>query len=160
MRKNIVHLSEIDQLHTETSHKQTVLVGGCFDLLHYGHLLFLQNAKKLGDILIIALESDEFIRNRKKRKPVHTQQQRAEILTALQVVDYVILLPYLKSDKEYFDLVSRVKPHIIAITENDPYKTHKQKQADQIGAKLEVVIPLLEQFSSSSIINYANILGD
>ena len=70
--------------------KKRVLVGGCFDILHFGHATFLQKAREAGDVLIILLESDEFIVQIKKKKPVHIQQQRAEILSALGYVDYVV----------------------------------------------------------------------
>ncbi len=56
-----------------------VLVGGCFDVLHYGHLEFLHEAKKQGKYLIVALEPDETIIKYKKRKPIHNQLQRAKI---------------------------------------------------------------------------------
>src|SRR6266403_2209747 len=54
--------------------KKIVLVGGCFDIIHFGHIQFLQKAKEAGDYLIVALEPDERIINYKKRTPIHTQQ--------------------------------------------------------------------------------------
>jgi len=92
-----------------------VLVGGCFDLIHLGHVRFLKAAKNQGDILIVALESDEFIRKRKKREPFHNQLERAEILSSLKMVDLVILLPFFNSYNDYLKLVKVVKPDIIAI---------------------------------------------
>ena len=71
--------------------KKTVLVGGCFDILHYGHLRFLSQAKEKGEMLIVALESDTFIRKIKNKKPIHTQEQRAEILAHLNLVDMIIV---------------------------------------------------------------------
>ena len=65
------------------------LVGGCFDLLHFGHLSFLKAAKELADILIICLEPDTTIQRMKKAAPIHTQKQRAEILAELICVDYI-----------------------------------------------------------------------
>ena len=63
-----------------------VLVGGCFDILHLGHVVFLEKAKKEGDVLVVLLESDEKVRFLKgKGRPVHTQSERAEILSALKV---------------------------------------------------------------------------
>lgn len=72
MKTQIWKYSEADNIAKELTGKKIVLVGGCFDLLHYGHFTFLKNAKKEGDVLVVALESDEFILNQKKRKPVHT----------------------------------------------------------------------------------------
>ena len=54
-----------------------VLVGGCFDILHFGHLMFLKNAKEEGKVLVVLLESDEFIKKFKHREPVHKQNERA-----------------------------------------------------------------------------------
>jgi FAD synthetase len=117
--------------------KKKVLVGGCFDILHYGHVCFLKEAKKHGDYLIVALESDE---NTKKLKgpgrPIHNQKQRKEILEALSFVDEVIELPEMKNDKDYKDLVMKVAPDVIAITEGDLMKTKKAEHATYVGAKL------------------------
>ncbi len=71
-----------------------VLVGGCFDLLHFGHIKFLEEAKKSGDYLVVALESDENVRRTKgETRPIHTQEQRKAMLESLTCVDEVIMLP-------------------------------------------------------------------
>lgn len=140
--------------------KKIILVGGCYDILHYGHYAFLKAAAEEGDILIIALESDEFIKKRKKRNPVHTQQQRAEILSGLSFVDYVIKLPFLQADTDYMQLVDMIKPTIIAITDGDRQLENKKRQSEEVGAQLKIVIPVVESFSSSSIIEYANLFRD
>ncbi len=132
--------------------KKIVLVGGCFDLFHFGHLQFLKKAKKLGNYLIVALESDDFIRAKKGREPVHSQKQRAAILKGLRFVDKVICLPYLKTYEDYLALVKKIKPAVIAVTKNDPQLKNKQKQALLVGAKVKVVTPLLSGFSSSHIL--------
>ncbi len=132
--------------------KKIVLVGGCFDLLHYGHYIFLKKAKKQGDYLIVAVESDQSIIKHKKRKPIHSQKQRAEILTELKCVDQVILLPYLSSDSEYKSFVKKIHPDIIAVTQGDPQIENKRKQAAQVGGRLEIVTPVLGDFSTQKII--------
>lgn len=112
-------------------------MGGCFDILHYGHVHFLKEAKKKGDYLIVALESDE---NTKKLKglsrPIHSQKQRREILESLNFVNEVVSLPFMKSDTDYKKLVSKIKPDIITITQGDVMKNKKKEYADLIGAKL------------------------
>lgn len=132
--------------------KKTVLVGGCFDLLHYGHFQFLKKAKQAGDYLIIALESDEFIKKNKRKVQIHTQKQRAEILSSLDFVDLIILLPYFSSDKEYFEMVKKISPDVIAVTDGDPQIENKKKQIESIGGQLKVVSPLLKKFSTRKII--------
>lgn len=132
--------------------KKTILVGGCFDIIHFGHIQFLEKAKQTGDYLIIALEPDERIINNKQRTPIHTQEQRAYNLLALRFVDSVIMLPTLNGFDDYLALVQNIKPHIIAITHNDPQLLNKQKQADTINAQLVIVTDIIENFSSSTII--------
>ncbi len=128
-----------------------VLVGGCFDLLHYGHIVFLQKAKQEGEHLVVALESDENVRHMKgAARPIHTQQQRKEMLEALSIVDEVIALPPMRNDAEYTKLVEKVGPQVIAITQGDPIETKKRKQAESVGAIL-VVIPKIHTPSTSQL---------
>ncbi len=160
MKMNIWKYSEIDSKKNELEGKKVVLVGGCFDLLHYGHFTFLQQAKKQGEVLVVALEPDEFIQKKKNRKPIHSQQQRAEILASLQMVDYIVLLPLLKSDQEYADLVTKINPAIIAVTEGDPNISHKQKHSKKVNAQVVVVSSLVPEFSTTQIMNYENIFSN
>ena len=133
-----------------------VLVGGCFDFIHFGHISFLKQAKASGDYLIVALESDENVRLAKgDARPIHTQEQRKQMLEALEFVDQVIALPPMKSDKEYFNLVTDVNPAVIAVTDGDPIKNKKELQAQKIGAQL-VVIPKIHTPSTSQL---AKLLG-
>lgn len=140
--------------------EKKVLVGGCFDIFHFGHLTFLEKAKKQGDLLIVALESDEFINKIKKRIPVHNQLQRARILAGMQIVNYVLCLPFFRSNKDYFNLVNILKPKIIAVTENDRNFKIKQTQAKLIKAKVKVVTPNIVPFASSKIHSYESFFRD
>lgn len=143
----------IFERHTLTSMdtKHIILVGGCFDFIHFGHISFLKQAKKLGDHLVVALESDENVRYTKgTNRPIHTQIQRKEMLEALSFVDEVISLPSMKTDGEYFDLVKKVHPHIIATTEGDPIIGKKRHHAEAIGATL-VIIPKIHTPSTSQL---------
>lgn len=135
--------------------KKIVLVGGCFDIIHFGHIQFLEKARQAVDYLIVALEPDERIINYKNRMPTHTQAERTHNLLALRHVDHVIMLPLLNGFHDYLELVQTIKPHIIAITDNDPQLNNKQKQADAIGAQLIIVTDIIGNFSSSAI--YKNI---
>lgn len=131
--------------------KKIVLVGGCFDLLHFGHIHFLKNAKKLGDVLVVALESDENIKRIKGvGRPFHNQNQRREILESLRFVDKVILLKDKMDDKEYKLLVNKVRPSIIAVTKGDPILKKKEAQAEKIGAKV-IEIAKIKTPSTSKI---------
>ena len=129
-----------------------VLVGGVFDVLHYGHIDFIKKAKAQGDYLIVALEPDIKVVKYKKRQPIHTQQQRAENLLALRAVDEVLLLPELHGFDDYNALVQSVRPAVIAVTRGDPQMQNKQKQANSVGAEVVVVVDRVDGFSSSEII--------
>jgi len=132
--------------------KKIVLVGGCFDLLHFGHISFLKQAKALGDWLVIALESDKNVRRMKgDARPIHTQAQRKEMLEALTFVNTVINLPPMTGDEEYFSFIQKIHPAIIAITEGDPITEKKNVQAKKIGAKL-VIIPKIHTPSTSQLV--------
>jgi cytidyltransferase-like protein len=154
MKKRAWKYSEKEKLSKSLSGKKIVLVGGCFDLIHYGHLTFLKNAKDQGDVLVVALESDEFIVKSKKRSPIHTQMQRAELLLSHHVVDHILLLPYLKNHVQYRELVETVRPQIIAVTEGDPHLQNKKEFASRINAEVVAVSSLIPRLSTTRILSY------
>ncbi|MGI8419263.1 MAG: adenylyltransferase/cytidyltransferase family protein [Candidatus Levyibacteriota bacterium] len=138
--------------------KQIVLAGGCFDILHIGHLTFLESAKRQGDTLIILLESDETIKKSKgDKRPINLQSDRAKLLAAFSAVDYVILLNPQMSNISYDDLVIALKPAIIATTQGDSNRHHKERQAKQIGSQ---VIDVTTQISDTSTTKLVNLLNE
>lgn len=153
MRKKALIIEYKDLLHQTHlfENKKTVLVGGCFDLVHFGHLKFLEKAKEQGSFLIVALESDEFIKKNKRKLPVHQQSERAEILSNLNMVDLVVLLPLFKTNNDYFELVKNIAPSIIAVSEGDRQLENKKKQAKEINAEVKEVITNLKNFSTRNI---------
>lgn len=155
----IIKWEDIENYKKLWQDKKSVLVGGCFDILHFGHLKFLQQAKKSGDLLIVALESDQFIKEKKGKSSFHNQNERGEILSALTIVDFIIILPYLMGDGDYFQLVKKVSPKIIAVTTGDTQMKSKKDQAEKVGAKLLTVIPLIKRFSSSKILDYESVFS-
>lgn len=133
--------------------RKVVLAGGCFDILHLGHLAFLEKAKKEGDILLVALENDKTIKRLKgKDRPINSQKDRARILSALKVVDYVVLLPPMESHADYFSLVKNLKPDVIAVTSGDPHLEQKKKQARVVGGEVRVVTPLFKTPSTTKLL--------
>lgn len=132
-----------------------VLVGGCFDVIHFGHVKFLKAARALGDLVVVLLESDESLEDKKKRKKIHTQAQRAAMLSALSMVDYVIALPSGLTDEDYEALTRTLKPAVIAITQGDPLSAEKERQAKLVGGVVTVAIPEVENLSTSSITTHA-----
>ncbi len=132
--------------------KGIVLVGGCFDILHLGHIKFLESAKKLADNLFVILESDEAVEKLKgKDRPINSQMDRAQVLSSLSAVDYVILLPQMKSDRDYDKLITQVKPDFIAATQDDPNISHKKRQAKMIDAKVKIVTKRVDSKSTTKL---------
>ncbi len=133
--------------------KTLVLGGGCFDIIHPGHLIYLEKAREQGDVLIVALESDSNVRRLKgDKRPVNNQQQRARQLTGLSFVDYIILLPPLVGYRQYFDITQKLSPHAIAITEGDLKQREKEIQAKEVGAKVISVVKRLKEHSTTKFL--------
>lgn len=146
--KRIINRTAVKATFTSLSTRK-VLVGGCFDVVHIGHVRFLKAAKREGGVLIVALEPDSFIEKKKGRTPFHTQKERAEILSSFSMVDYVVLLPTLLNEKGYGQLVVDIHPHTIGITEGDSYRQQKEEHALLVGARVVPVISLLKGKSST-----------
>lgn len=153
----IISFKDLEKSTPTFKDKKTILVGGCFDLIHFGHLKFLEKAKEQGNFLIVALESDEFIKKHKKKQPVHQQLERAEILANLNMVDMIILLPLFKTNNDYFNLVKKISPRIIAVTKGDKQIENKRKQAMEVGAEVREVVPSLKNFSTRNIAKAFNL---
>lgn len=154
MNKVITPKEAIDissKLHEED--KIIVLTGGCFDVLHFGHISFLKKAKNIGDILFLLLESDQSVKIKKgNERPVNNQKNRASNLAKYKFVDYVIMLPKLEKNEEYDRLVTQIRPDIIASTKNDPNSVHKRRQAKLVGAEYKEVIERILNLSTTSLL--------
>ena len=86
-----------------------VTTNGCFDILHLGHLRYLQAARQLGDLLVVAINSDASVRELKgENRPLIPEDERAEMLAGLECVDYVVIFPELTP----IELLSELKPNI------------------------------------------------
>jgi D-glycero-beta-D-manno-heptose 1-phosphate adenylyltransferase len=99
---------EIDRLRKQG--KKIVFTNGCFDILHVGHTRYLQEAKNEGDILILALNSDESVRHLKgEKRPVVPEAERADVLASLESVDFVILF----NEQTPLNLIDYLKPDVL-----------------------------------------------
>ena len=95
----------------EAQGRRLVFTNGCFDLLHVGHVRYLQQARALGDALLVALNGDESVRALKgPTRPINSEQDRAEVLAALACVDFVTLF----HTPRVTDVIRAVRPHIYA----------------------------------------------
>jgi D-beta-D-heptose 7-phosphate kinase/D-beta-D-heptose 1-phosphate adenosyltransferase len=120
-----------------------VFTNGCFDVLHRGHVEYLEKSKALGDKLIVGLNSDASVRELKPGRPINSQDDRMAVLLALRWVDEVIIF----DEPTPLELIQRISPDII--TKGGDYSPEKV-----VGiAKQIVIIPFLDGYSSTRIIN-------
>jgi len=133
----------------KTRRKKVVFTNGCFDILHVGHIRYLKKAKSLGDILVVGLNTDRSVREIKgEKRPIVPQDERAEVLAALEFVDYVVLF----DDPDPFALIEKVKPTILAKGADWPKdKIVGRDVVEKAGGRV-VRIPLVPGASSTGVI--------
>lgn len=137
--------------------KTIVLTGGFFDILHPGHIKFLENAKKRGDYLFVLLEDDDKAKSIKgKNRPINSQKDRAIILSAFQNVDFIVMLKNMTSNAQYDKLIFEILPNVIAATYGDPYIYHKKRQAEMVNRKVIFVTKRILAHSTTRLIELAD----
>ncbi len=147
----LVEQSELDALlkKLRCEKKTIVATNGCFDILHAGHVKYLEKAKSFGDVLIVALNSDKSVRKIKgENRPVNNENDRAEILSALRSVDYVVLF----DENSPINLLLKIKPDVYA--KGADYNLDTLPEAKEItasGGRIEF-ISFVEGKSTTSII--------
>lgn len=109
----------------KSSSKKVVFTNGCFDILHVGHVRYLKEAKSLGDYLIVALNSDSSVRSIKPNRPVNDEFSRAEVLLAIQFVDFVTIF----NEDTPYNLIKMLSPDILV-------KGGDWKTEDIVGADI------------------------
>lgn len=116
--------------------KQVVLANGCFDLIHIGHIRYLKESKKKGDVLVVALNSDSSVRMLKgKGRPILNENERAEIISSFSFVDYITFFNEEKVDKVLLSL----KPHVHAKGSDYTEETVPEKETVQdYGGKIAI----------------------
>lgn len=132
-----------------TDRKKIVLTNGCFDILHRGHVHLLRQAKQLGDILIVALNSDPSVKAIKgPSRPVLPQEERIELIAAMEMVDYVVLF----DEPDPSKVISQLRPDVLA--KGGDWSKEKIIGSDIVehdGGTI-AVIPYLKGFSTTEII--------
>ncbi len=145
INKDKITLTEIgrDSLHI-------VLAGGVFDIIHPGHIYTLNAAKALGDVLVVVVATDNTAVKMKKRNPIHSQEQRQELVNSLRVVDLCLI----GQEENIFKTVKHVRPQIIALGYDQIHQEQfitegcKKIKLDAKVARLQSPIP---ESSSSKI---------
>ena len=129
--------------------KRVVFTNGCFDLLHPGHTRYLAEARALGDVLVVAINSDRSVRSLKgSKRPVIGEDERAEVLAALRFVDIVTIF----DDLNPREVITRLLPDIL-VKGGDwgPNAIIGREEVEGAGGKV-VSVPVLEGYSTSAII--------
>jgi rfaE bifunctional protein nucleotidyltransferase chain/domain len=145
-RVKIIDRSKIGEITSglKIAGKKIVFTNGCFDLIHVGHVRYLNEAKGLGDILVIGLNSDASVSSIKPGRPLTPEDQRAEVLAALSMIDYIVLF----SEETPYELIKQVQPDVLV-------KGADWKKEDIVGNDLVKdvrIIPFVEGISTSGII--------
>jgi D-beta-D-heptose 7-phosphate kinase/D-beta-D-heptose 1-phosphate adenosyltransferase len=129
--------------------KSLVFTNGVFDLLHVGHVRYLAEARGLGDVLLVAINSDRTVRQLKgKGRPITNESERAEILAALRQVDYVTIF----DDISPRSLITQLLPDVLV--KGGDYnldEIHGRKEVESAGGRV-VSLPFVEGASTSAII--------
>jgi D-beta-D-heptose 7-phosphate kinase/D-beta-D-heptose 1-phosphate adenosyltransferase len=144
----------LDQLLTErarlrTAGRKIVFTNGVFDILHVGHVRYLEQARALGDELVVAINSDHSVRELKGAgRPLMNQQERAEILAALRAVSYVTIFDEVSPRS----LIARLLPDVLV--KGGDYaldEIHGREEIEAAGGRV-VSLPFVEGISTSAII--------
>ncbi len=148
----IVDITKIEEVVKEFRKKKYIIVftNGCFDILHRGHVEYLEKAKSYGHVLIIGLNSDESVKRIKgKNRPYVTQDDRAYILSRLEAVDVICLF---EQDTPY-ELIRLIKPDFLV--KGGDYEINEiigKDVVEQYSGKI-LTIPLIQGKSSTGIID-------
>lgn len=132
--------------------RKVVFTNGCFDLIHVGHVRYMREARKLGDVLVVGLNSDSSVSRIKPGRPVTPEDQRAEVLASLDMVDYVTVF----DEPTPYALIKSLRPDVLV-------KGGDWKPEDIVGSDLVPVtksLPYFEGISTSQIIEKIKRLKD
>ena len=148
----LINRNELNELLNKLRNegKTIVTTNGCFDILHVGHVRYLEKTKTFADVLIVALNSDKSVKSIKgDSRPINKEEDRAEVLSALKCVDYVVLF----DEDSPIDLLLQIKPDVY--TKGADYTVETLPEAKPImenGGRVEF-ISFVEGKSTTSIIN-------
>ena len=128
--------------------ERVVFTNGCFDLLHVGHTRFLQQARSLGDCLIVGLNSDASVRSIKPGRPIVPESQRAEVLSALACVDHVVIF----YEPDPHDLIKTVQPDVLVKGGDWPLDRIIGRDIVEARGGRVLTIPLVPDISTTGIV--------
>ncbi len=151
--RKLVDLAQLSTIIADlrSAGQRVVFTNGCFDIIHPGHILHLQQARQEGDVLVVAINSDESVRRLKgPDRPVFSEQERAMMLTALEPVDYIVIFDTLRVT----GLIGAVKPDTYIKGGDytiDTLIPEERQALEDCGAQI-VILPEIGSFSTTGII--------
>ena len=129
--------------------KRIVFTNGCFDLLHLGHIRYLEKARGLGDLLVVGVNSDRSVQALKgPKRPILPEEERAEILSSLGSIDYVTVFDELTP----LELISSLLPHVLVKGGDWTKENIVGKEVVERAGGVVVLLPFVEGSSTSSLI--------
>ncbi len=145
--------AERDRLHAES--KKLVFTNGCFDILHAGHISYLEFARAQGDALCIGINSDASVRrNKGDKRPIIDEQNRAKLLASLRFVDYVVIF----DDSEPKGIIAEILPDVLVKGKDWAHYVSGRDVVEANGGKV-VLSDMVEGLSTSAIIAKIQTLG-
>ncbi|WP_300752340.1 D-glycero-beta-D-manno-heptose 1-phosphate adenylyltransferase [uncultured Brachyspira sp.] len=151
MNNKLIERSMLNNVLSEyrKANKKIVFTNGCFDILHRGHVEYLQKARELGDLLVLGLNSDNSVKRLKGNdRPINNETDRAIVLSALECINYISIF----DEDTPLELIKIVKPDILV-------KGGDYKIEDVVGrefAKETVLIDFVDGYSTTNIIKKIN----
>ena len=150
-RKSKAFSSELKNIveNLKKQNKKIVTTNGVFDILHIGHIRYLKEAKKLGDILIVAINSDNSVKKIKDpKRPLNNENDRAEALASLECVDYVAIF----NENDPTKILEKIKPNVHA--KGGDYKIEQiiEKETVEKNNGKIVLIPKVKGYSTTDLI--------
>jgi len=134
-----------------------VFVSGCYDILHAGHLQFFEEARAVGDYLIVSFASADVLWHHKRRKPSIPDDHKKALLQGLRMIDEVIITQGHNEGLDFEEDFLRIRPDFLIVTEDDKYGPIKRALCTQVGAEYTILPktpPRFEAVSTSSIVRW------
>ncbi len=129
--------------------KRIVFTNGCFDLLHIGHIRYLEEARSLGDILVVGVNSDRSVRGLKgPNRPILAEEERAEILSGLECVSYISIF----DEPTPLELISSLQPHVLVKGGDWTKESTVGKEVVERSGGEVIILPFVEGSSTSNLI--------
>lgn len=147
--RKLIDKSELSVLRTQNRDKKIVFTNGCFDILHAGHVSYLNEARLMGDILVVGLNSDDSIRRIKgDKRPINDEKDRSIVLRGLDCVDYVVVF----EDDTPYEIIKELQPDVLVKGADYKHKEIVGRDLVESNGGRVMLIPFIDGKSTSNIV--------